>query len=396
MSRRFTDANALFGDLLDRHEAGTERPLAYPDYAAFASVVAADTFIKQLRQAEAAGAVSLTCGRGQQREQIVHVRLEAAAPLYRHLGRTPIAGIANSAQARMIDGLALHPDLREASSAILAAWSRAKAWSGFLPADAQKLRGAFMLAQAILDGRHTGVDYRTFSRRIAGDSKALERVEGAVARLLGGILDLPPGAKPREALRTLGLEKFAPPLLISGRVDLADADLSRASLLYLGIPPNEAGRIRFREPPAYLLTIENFASFNRHVIEADAGRTGATVYVGGYPSLATQEALRTLAVALPDTVPIFHWSDIDLDGTWIFRTIEQAIGRTLRPHLMSPDIAERLGSLPAEKSRARPCPRESGIFELAEYLARDDARMLEQEELDPRLPDLAYRVGHMG
>jgi hypothetical protein len=106
-------------------------------------------------------------------------------------------------------------------------------------------------------------------------------------------------AKPRESLRTLGLERFAPPLLIAGRVGLVDADLSRASPLYLGISPKEADRIRFREPPAYILTVENFASFNRHIIEADPRRLGTTMFVGGYPSLATQQALRTLA----DTAP---------------------------------------------------------------------------------------------
>jgi hypothetical protein len=121
-----------------------------------------------------------------------------------------------------------------------------------------------------------------------------------VVRLLRGILDLPLSARPREALRTIGLEKFAPPLLISGRVDFAEADLSRAPPLYLGIPPNEASRMRFRERPTYLLTIENFTSFNRHIIEADPDRLGATIYVGGYPSLATQEALRTLAAMLPN------------------------------------------------------------------------------------------------
>jgi hypothetical protein len=116
---------------------------------------------------------------------------------------------------------------------------------------------------------------------VAGDSKAPERTEGAVVRLLRGILDLPPGARPREALQAIGLEKFAQPLLISGRVDFADADLSRAPPLYLGIPPSEAEKISFRERPAYFLTIENFASFNRHVIEADPDRLGATIYVGG-------------------------------------------------------------------------------------------------------------------
>jgi hypothetical protein len=126
--------------------------------------------------------------------------------------------------------------------------------------------------------------------------------------LLGRILDLPPGAgaKPREALRTLGLEKFAPPLLISGRVDVAGADLSRASTLYWGIPPNEAKTVQFRECPAYLLTIENFTSFNRHIIEADPDRIGTTLYVGGYPSLATQRALHALAAMVPASVPIFH------------------------------------------------------------------------------------------
>jgi len=343
MPRRFTDAKALFDDLLDRHEGGTARPVAYPDYSAFASVVATDAFIKELRQAEEAGAVSIAGGRGSRREQIAHVRLEAAHALYHHLGRTPIASLAGDAHLRLICGLTLHSQLTEVAFDIFSAWSRARTWKGFLPADADNLRSAFLLAQAILDGRHAGIDYRTFSRRVAGDSKALERMEGAVVRLLDGILDLPPGAKPRETLRMLGLEKFAPPLLISGQVNLAEADLSRASPLYLGIPPNEAACIRFREPPAYMLTVENFTSFNRHIIEADPGCLGATIYVGGYPSLGTQNALRTLATMLPITVPFFHWSDIDPDGTWIFRTIERAIGRPLQPHLMSPEIAERSG-----------------------------------------------------
>jgi Uncharacterized protein conserved in bacteria C-term(DUF2220) len=392
MRRRFTDAKALLGDLLDRHEAGTASPVAYPDYPAFASVVATDAFLKELRQAEATGAVSLACGRGNGRDQVAqavaHVRLVAPQVLYAHLRRTPMTRIAAEAHARSIAGLSLHPGLMQAASDIASAWGRAKTWHAFGPQDADKLRGALSLAQAILDDRHIGVDYRTFSRRVADDSKALERVERAVVRLLSGILDLPPDpeARPREALRALGLERFAPPLLISGRVDLVDADLSRATPLYLGISPNEADRIRFREQPAYVLTIENFASFSRHVIEADPQRIGTTLYVGGYPSLATQQALRRLVATLADTVPVFHWSDIDPHGTWIFRTIERAVGRTLRPHLMSPDIAAQLGNAAPGRSAPIRCPRESSIFALAAYLEREDARTLEQEELDPRLP----------
>ncbi|WP_247831259.1 Wadjet anti-phage system protein JetD domain-containing protein [Bradyrhizobium sp. 200] len=192
----------------------------------------------------------------------------------------------------------------------------------------------------------------------------------------------------RTALRAIGLERFAPPFLIAGQIDLDGADLSAVSPLYLGITPNEADRIRFRKPPAYLLTIENFASFSRHIVEADPARLGATLYVGGYPSLATQQALRILADAVPDGTPIFHWSDIDPDGTWIFRTIEQAVGRSIRPHLMTPDIAEALGSAPSMKAPPARCPPESGIAALAAYLSEDGAKTLEQEELDPELPEM--------
>jgi hypothetical protein len=386
MPPRFTDAKELLGDLLNRYEAGASRPIAYPGYAAFASVRAADTFIKELKPAEDAGAIRLVRGKGGRHDHVAHVRLESPEALYRYLGRSPIASIAGRAHAKIVDGLSLHPSLTAAASQIASVWTRAKTWNGLCPDDAEKVRSAFILAQAILDGRHVGIDYRTFSRRVSGDSKTLERLEGPVVRLLGQIVDLPPDATPREALRTLGVEKFAPPLLISGHVDLADADLSRAAPLYLGIAPNEAERIRFRKEPAYLLTIENYASFNRHVIEADQGRMGVTIYVGGYPSLGTQNALRILAGKLSTTVPFFHWSDIDADGTWIFRTIEKAIGRLLHPHLMSPEIAERFGRSANVKAGVRESSPHSGIATLVQYLARDGAKTLEQEELDPVLP----------
>jgi Wadjet protein JetD, C-terminal len=386
--RRFADARLLLGDLLDRHEAGTASPIAHADRDGFPTVVEADAFQKELAAVEQSGAIAIVRGRGVRRDEISHVRLVAPQLLYPYLDRTPVGQRADDARARLVDGLALHDGLRDAVSAIAQTWSRARTWSGFGPDDTDRLRAALMLAQAILDDRHKGMDYRTFSRRVANDSKMLERVEGAVVRLLGRIRDLPPDAvaRPREALRTLGLERFAPPLLIGGRFDLADADLPPPRPLYLGLPPQEAARIRFNTPPAYLLTIENFASFNRHLLEADPQRLGTTIYVGGYPSLATQQALGVLTGMLDERAPIFHWSDIDPDGTWIFRTIERAIGRPMRPHLMSPEIAEAWGKTSSDKRALARCSSESEIAELVAYLAQPDSKTLEQEELDPRMP----------
>ncbi|WP_225648390.1 hypothetical protein [Bradyrhizobium australafricanum] len=122
-----------------------------------------------------------------------------------------------------------------------------------------------MTRQAILDNKHLNVDYKTFSRRTVGHSKTLERIEGAGVRLLRGILGFPPG-RGTAGNRTGALRA---PLLLAGKLDLEGADLSRISPHYLGITPREADRVGFREPPAYILTIENFASFNRHIAEAD-------------------------------------------------------------------------------------------------------------------------------
>lgn len=387
MARQFSDAGALLSDLLDRHEEGTANPIAYPDFSALASVSEIDSFVRQLEAAEATGAVRIAKGRGRNSDQIAHVRLDDAEALYQLLGRRPIAELAAQAASRLLDGLELPDELAPSIAAIRAQWARGRPWQGFTLEDVERLRIVLLLAKAILDGRHKGTDYRTFSRRIAGDSKALERGEAAVVRLLGAALELPPGARPRDALRTLGLEKFAPPLLLAGRIDFESAALSLVGPAYFGIPPLEASRIRLSGRPRYVLTIENYASFHRHIAEADREREGLTIYVGGYPSLATQDALRTLARLVPDEVPFFHWSDIDPDGAWIFRTIERIIARPLRPHLMTPDLAERFGRASDASMRAPKQAQDTAIAALMDYLSGETAKWLEQEELDPVVPE---------
>jgi hypothetical protein len=386
MARRFSEACALMSDLLDRHEDGTASPIAYPDYQAFVDVSEIDSFVRALEAAEAEGAIRIAKGRGRNSDQIAHVRLQAPSSLYKLLGRRPVGELATEAVDRLLDGIELPDALAPSIAAIRAQWERGRPWQGFAAQDVERLRIALLLAKAILDDRHKGIDYRTFSRRIAGDSKALERVEGAVVRLLGAVLELPPAARPRDALRTLGLEKFAPPLLLAGRVDFDSAELSLTRPAYFGIPPQEAPRIRLRDTPHYVLTIENYASFHRHIAEADRDGAGLTIYVGGYPSLATQDALCSLARLVPEEVPFFHWSDIDPDGAWIFRTIERIIARPLRPHLMTPELAEAFGRTPDESVRSHLQAQDTAVAALVVYLSGAGAKWLEQEELDPVLP----------
>ena len=165
------------------------------------------------------------------------------------------------------------------------------------------------------------------------------------------------------------------------------------ALSYVGLPASASASscVSFTRTPVYLLTIENFASFNRHILEVDAERRGLTIYTGGYPSHALQQLITNLSGLLPNEVPCFHWSDIDPDGVFIFLTVARALGRPLHPHLMSSELALRYGSpTPPDLMRRRGIvPASSPIAPLAAFLASSEARTMEQEGLDPKLPDIS-------
>jgi hypothetical protein len=67
--------------------------------------------------------------------------------------------------------------------------------------------------------------------------------------------------------------------------------------------------------------------------------------------------------------------------------MERLLG-TLRPHLMSAEIAESLGYVPPTPV-VRPGQYDGTTIEpLANYLASPGARCVEQEAIDPVAPDL--------
>jgi hypothetical protein len=388
MTSRFRDAQKLLHHLIDRHESGTAQPLAYPDNDGFSSITEHDLLLRELAAAEVAGAIELQRGKGRRSGELRFVRLAKAEVLYLHLGRTPAAALSEGSLSAALDGMSLPPLLLSEVARVSEAWSRNRSWAGVGPNDVRSLREALLLAHAILDRRHEGSDYRTFSRRTTSDSKALERLEAPVVRLIRAVLtDFPSNASPRESLAAIGLEKVSPPLLLSGPISLHGNPIS-SPLSFLGMSANDAIGIGFTNPPAYSLVIENYTSFVRHVTEADPDRIGLTIYSGGYPSVGIQRALAAISARLPSNTPFYHWSDIDPDGVWIFQTVERAIGRPLRPHLMDRSIADRHGRVFSGTANRPPKVGDSHIGELASYLSTPGAKHMEQEELDPVLPPI--------
>lgn len=86
-------------------------------------------------------------------------------------------------------------------------------------------------------------------------------------------------------------------------------------------------------------------------------------------------------------VPIYHWGDIDAGGIRIAAHLEDALGVQLELHEMRIELAERLGTpLQSRKALDRLALRLGEIGELARWLSSDQAKALEQEELDPKAP----------
>jgi hypothetical protein len=155
---------------------------------------------------------------------------------------------------------------------------------------------------------------------------------------------------------------------------------------FASIHPEMLAQLELAETPTTILTVENFASFNRHVREIEDG--GLVVYAGGFPAAGVIDLLSKVLRALPAHVPFLHWGDIDAGGLRIFRYLEESLPRRPLPHLMSRELAEAHGR-PAnpDASLASIARSDSGIGDLAEWLAFGaDVRHLEQEAIDPASP----------
>src|SRR5690606_31821268 len=141
-------------------------------------------------------------------------------------------------------------------------------WWGIGPDDACRIGTIVRLASVIARDGHHGMDYRTLSVQVVGDSKFLERHEGPLVRFLSYYRKLPSGT-PRSILSSLGLDRIAVPFHLCGPIAIGGNPVP-TSIPYLALPHSSVGELTFSTTPRCLLTIENFVSFHRHALEANA------------------------------------------------------------------------------------------------------------------------------
>lgn len=388
--------------LLARAERGGKRvpvlPISRryaPEYFQVSGLHARDALHATLENAGAIGAVILEWGRYEAAQDLQRIRLADADRLADFLGVERAGVKAARIESRLAPVLEKAPDwLSGAFRQALAKWRRGDRTLGCGPDDAEAIEQLFHVAVAVHRGEHEGLDLRRFSTRLLGDSKAIERLRGR----LGSLLRFNPAfsdLEDDELLHALGLEKFPPPLFLKGPLDLwyGGEWLEVAALRpYVALSPDAVDDMRLASTPSYVLSVENLASFQRHVRETDD--QGIVLYTGGFPGPAFREIMKRLDRLVDQSVPFFHWGDVDLGGIRIFKHLAGFLQRPLLPHLMEPPDSSVASApfKPDDRQRLEAYANDEGAAAAlaAEWLAAGTC-CLEQEALDPRTPRAAKR-----
>ncbi|MES0032488.1 Wadjet anti-phage system protein JetD domain-containing protein [Mesorhizobium sp. M0040] len=394
MSRHgYSTISSLVDDLLTRHERNpaARNLIASIDNDGFANMDRRDTFDEELAALERAGGIELVQTGPKTERRVTGARLKDAGVLYRKLQRRPAGELAYQAAAELRSQPGLPVGAASLIDDAVAAWTRGVSHIGVRNGDGRTLANVIGLAIAVrsrmLGDPQEEQDFRTFSRLTVGDSKALEKnvrqVAAAMAKIFAS-MDEQTRLDPEELLASAGIRRLPQPILMHGDVSLDGR--SFPAIPYVGIPTDCVGGISLLTKPDYVLTIENFTSFVRHIREVARSERALVIYSGGFPSRPTLATITRLAAQAQ--APTFHWGDMDAGGVRIFRHLERHLADVnipLRPHMMDADLLRRFGRPTRGVAGPIGDMHASVIAGLADLLAASGL-VHEQEELDPRSP----------
>jgi hypothetical protein len=388
-------ARSLLTKLLAQVDRGGRETLpiterAAKEYFALDSLSARDSVHATFANAEVAGGIALEWGKGAAAQDLLRIRLVDADKLAEWLGipraRARAERIASELEPMLTDS----PDwLRDAYDVAIGLWRLGKTAFRIRADETDSAVRLFRVARAVSFNEQEDLDLRRFSVRLLNDSKAIEGMLTKLAPLLRRNPEWEPFDDNAELFRALGLEKFPPPVYLKGPliINYSGSDWDVGQLRpFIGVSPDQVHGLAIRGRPAYLLTIENLSSFQRHVREVDD--EGIVLYSAGFPSPALTHLLRRLDVALGSDCPCFHWGDRDVGGLRIFAHIASAFeGHTVQPHLMTTPMPreQRFGA--KERVAINKFASEDGpVGLLAKSWVERELGQMEQEALDPIAP----------
>ena len=200
------------------------------------------------------------------------------------------------------------------------------------------------------------VPIREASAQLFKDSKRIEKLTPILDVLLSGSLDAAARNSP-EVWNELGLFREEQPVLMAGNVIVKRQRIT--ALLdapYAGFP---AGTVLSTVvPPAEVLTIENLTTFHSEARRRHQENV-LLIYTAGMPSPSWRSMYRRLLESIPNTVPVYHWGDVDEGGFRIAATlaaVTREVRHRLLPWKMDPeDVPEHSRRTAVPKTISRMC-----------------------------------------
>jgi hypothetical protein len=221
--------------------------------------------------------------------------------------------------------------------------------------------------------------YRVFSVRVFNDSKRLESIKNQLVTLAR--LGNPEWKRlpAEEVLRELNLVPNPNYIHLAGDWELM---LETGEILTMGgfvpsvgFPAAQTGQLQsVRIHADAVLCIENLTTFHEFIRQQNAtcNTQYATLCTFGNPSPATRRLLRLL----PDSTPIYHWSDLDYGGFNILSQLRRLVRADIQPYRMG------IAALDTNYPRSRP-------------LTAADKSNLKKLFLRPELRDLRPVIEHL-
>ncbi len=349
-----------------------------------------DAIHAYFENAEAVGGVTLEWGRRAAAQDLQRIRIKDPDRLAAWLGVSRASAQAGAIEQQLAPLMADTPGwLRDACVEALDQWRLGGSPFRVPAADAAAAVRLFRTARAVAAGKQEGLDLRRFSVQVLGDSKAVESLLGRLGALLRRNPDWAQWEDDAGLFRSLGLEKFPPPLFIKGPLSLdyggIQWDLTPLHP-YVALSPDAVADIKPTTPVPYLLTIENLASFQRHVREIQD--PGVVIYTAGFPAPALVRVLGQLDRGLPADCRFYHWGDRDPGGLRIYAKVATACpAHAVSPHLMTvPDPGTGGWTGDQCRSLEQMMAQGGAAGRLAEAWIAQGLGLLEQEALDPKAP----------
>jgi len=333
--------------------------------------------------AEHSGAVHLKWSRqGGEDRPLEKVRLLDMDKLATFLGTATVSESVRTARTLLNPWLAAYPRVAE----LLDAWASLKSPRGLGTGNARDFSDALRVLETLKHGDGEDQIVRVLSRHLFQDTKRIEALARHIDLLTAEHLSAP-ARQQEEVFGALGLLKEPQPFLAAGTGTLTLHPAQQCPIVWPFVGASNRYVTGYFGTPAWVLSIENLTTFHLSSQHPDAA-AGLILYTGGMPSPSWCRAYVRILDSLPESIPTYHWGDIDQGGFRIAAHIKnKCIHRhAFHPWLMEAAQLERTAYSEATEATRASMARhalDAGWEELSRTML---SRTIEQEGIVIRLP----------